>query len=69
MKRVRYNRAAVRALYRHKNMRVRIEEKIAAYAVDPASMANMVKHHRRLAPESRRLSRDLSRDADPHRRS
>jgi mRNA interferase RelE/StbE len=43
MKQVRYDRAALRALYRHKNMRERIEEKIAAYAADPASMANMVK--------------------------
>lgn len=43
MKRIRYDRAALRALHRHRNMRIRIEEKLAAYATDPASMANMVK--------------------------
>jgi mRNA interferase RelE/StbE len=43
MKQVRYDRAALRALYRHRNMRRRIEEKLAAYATDPASMTNVVK--------------------------
>jgi len=43
MKQVRYDRAALRALHRHRNMRRRIEEKLAAYAADPASLANVVK--------------------------
>ena len=43
MKQVRYDRAALRALHRHRNMRARIEEKLADYAANPASFTNVVK--------------------------
>lgn len=39
---IRYTRAAVRALRRHRNMAPRITAKIEAYAADPSSLGNMV---------------------------
>lgn len=42
MKRIVYLRPAVAALRKHRSVAPRIQEKIAAYATDPGSLANIV---------------------------
>ncbi len=42
MKKLIFLKPALSALRKHKNMAPRIREKIAAYAADPASLANQV---------------------------
>ena len=43
MKRVVYLSAALKSLRKHRNEAVRIQEKIALYAMEPAALANNVK--------------------------
>ncbi len=53
MKKLIFLKPALSALRKHKNMAPRIREKIAAYAADPASLANQVSELR--GPSLKRL--------------